>query len=168
MSSACFILKMYFSALWDCKFTCHYRCRPLIRLDCNWDRGSTSDYSCVVEHAIETDTDVVSATALQLFTWSSCRNFMKFIRNHFQWVHFKIKTSKYSWSSRRCQKKSMLRSHVWYVNILPRETWGAPFGMKLKLHTANQRTKRIFKHKVGSEQSDRDATARGQLATLSA
>lgn len=54
------------SALSDCKFTCHYRCRPLIRLDCSWDRSSTSDYTCVVEHAIETDTNVVRATTSQL------------------------------------------------------------------------------------------------------
>ncbi|XP_020484735.1 ras association domain-containing protein 1 isoform X1 [Labrus bergylta] len=42
----------------NCRFTCHYRCRALIRLDCSWDRGSVSDHMCVVEHTIETDTNV--------------------------------------------------------------------------------------------------------------
>nr|XP_057928881.1 ras association domain-containing protein 1-like isoform X1 [Doryrhamphus excisus]XP_057928903.1 ras association domain-containing protein 1-like isoform X1 [Doryrhamphus excisus] len=46
----------------NCRFTCHYRCRPLIRLDCNWDRGSSIDHPCVVEHTIETDTNVDEAT----------------------------------------------------------------------------------------------------------
>lgn len=43
----------------DCRFTCHYRCRALIRLDCSWDRGSLADHTCVVEQTIETDTNVV-------------------------------------------------------------------------------------------------------------
>lgn len=43
----------------NCKFTCHYRCRALIQLDCSWDRGSVADHTCVVEHTIETDTNVV-------------------------------------------------------------------------------------------------------------
>ncbi|CAB1459513.1 unnamed protein product [Pleuronectes platessa] len=42
----------------NCRFTCHHRCRALIQLDCSWDGGSQSDQSCVVEHAIETDTNV--------------------------------------------------------------------------------------------------------------
>ncbi|XP_044204406.1 ras association domain-containing protein 1-like isoform X1 [Thunnus albacares] len=42
----------------NCKFTCHYRCRALIQLDCSWDRGSVADHTCVVEHTIETDTNV--------------------------------------------------------------------------------------------------------------
>ncbi|KAM4613859.1 ras association domain-containing protein 1-like isoform 1-T1 [Polymixia lowei] len=42
----------------NCRFTCHYRCRALIKLDCNWDRGSTVDQICVVEHTVETDTNV--------------------------------------------------------------------------------------------------------------
>ncbi|XP_071386786.1 ras association domain-containing protein 1-like isoform X1 [Centroberyx affinis] len=42
----------------NCRFTCHYRCRALIQLDCSWDRGSTVDHTCVVEHTIETDTNV--------------------------------------------------------------------------------------------------------------
>lgn len=44
----------------DCRFTCHYRCRALIRVDCIWDRGSATDHTCVVEHTVETDTNVVS------------------------------------------------------------------------------------------------------------
>lgn len=43
----------------NCKFTCHYRCQPLIQLDCIWDQGSLSETTCVFEHTIETDTDVV-------------------------------------------------------------------------------------------------------------
>lgn len=43
----------------NCRFTCHYRCRALIRLDCIWDRGSVADHAGVVEHTIETDTNVV-------------------------------------------------------------------------------------------------------------
>ncbi|XP_053171268.1 ras association domain-containing protein 1-like isoform X1 [Scomber japonicus] len=42
----------------NCKFTCHYRCRVLIQLDCSWDRASVADHACVVEHTIETDTNV--------------------------------------------------------------------------------------------------------------
>ncbi|XP_061905878.1 ras association domain-containing protein 1-like isoform X1 [Entelurus aequoreus] len=44
----------------NCRFTCHYRCRPLIRLDCSWDQGC--DQACVVELTIETDTNVDEAT----------------------------------------------------------------------------------------------------------
>lgn len=44
----------------DCRFTCHYRCRALIRVDCIWDRGSVTDHTSVVEHTVETDTNVVS------------------------------------------------------------------------------------------------------------
>uniref|UniRef100_A0A8C4DF45 Ras association domain family member 1 n=1 Tax=Dicentrarchus labrax TaxID=13489 RepID=A0A8C4DF45_DICLA len=33
----------------DCRFTCHYRCRALIRLDCSWDRGYVADHTCVDE-----------------------------------------------------------------------------------------------------------------------
>ncbi|KAF7665694.1 hypothetical protein LDENG_00135110 [Lucifuga dentata] len=44
--------------LTDCRFTCHYRCCALIQLDCSWDRGSLADHTCVVEHTIETDTNV--------------------------------------------------------------------------------------------------------------
>ncbi|XP_029990320.1 ras association domain-containing protein 1 isoform X1 [Sphaeramia orbicularis] len=42
----------------NCRFTCHYRCRALIRLDCSWDQGSVADQTCVVEHTVETDTNV--------------------------------------------------------------------------------------------------------------
>uniref|UniRef100_A0A8C8JPN5 Ras association domain family member 1 n=2 Tax=Oncorhynchus tshawytscha TaxID=74940 RepID=A0A8C8JPN5_ONCTS len=38
----------------NCGFTCHYRCRPLIQLDCSLDRGSTVEQTC----AVETDTNV--------------------------------------------------------------------------------------------------------------
>ncbi|KAM8867854.1 ras association domain-containing protein 1-like isoform 1-T1 [Synchiropus picturatus] len=41
-----------------CKFTCHYRCRALIKLDCSWDQGSSVDQTCFVEFSIETDTNV--------------------------------------------------------------------------------------------------------------
>lgn len=44
----------------DCRFTCHYRCRALIRVDCIWDGGSVTDHTCAVEHTVETDTNVVS------------------------------------------------------------------------------------------------------------
>uniref|UniRef100_A0A4W5LGT6 Ras association domain family member 1 n=1 Tax=Hucho hucho TaxID=62062 RepID=A0A4W5LGT6_9TELE len=42
----------------NCGFTCHYRCRPLIQLDCSLDRGSIVEQTCAVEHTIETDTNV--------------------------------------------------------------------------------------------------------------
>ncbi|XP_010894366.1 ras association domain-containing protein 1 isoform X2 [Esox lucius] len=43
----------------DCRFTCHYRCRALIQLDCSLDRSSIVEQTCVlVEHTIETDTNV--------------------------------------------------------------------------------------------------------------
>ncbi|XP_040058767.1 ras association domain-containing protein 1 [Gasterosteus aculeatus] len=47
----------------NCRFTCHYRCRALIQLDCRWDRGSVADHTLVVEHTIETDTNVDEQTA---------------------------------------------------------------------------------------------------------
>ncbi|MED6273040.1 hypothetical protein CHARACLAT_002721 [Characodon lateralis] len=43
----------------NCRFTCHYRCRALIQLDCSWERGSAADIAALVEHTIETDTNVV-------------------------------------------------------------------------------------------------------------
>ncbi|XP_075998966.1 ras association domain-containing protein 1-like isoform X1 [Genypterus blacodes] len=46
----------------NCGFTCHHRCRALIRLDCSWDRGSLADHASVVEHTIETDTNVDEQT----------------------------------------------------------------------------------------------------------
>lgn len=48
----------------NCRFTCHYRCRALIRLDCSWDRGSVSEHTCVVEHTVETDTNVVRPVSI--------------------------------------------------------------------------------------------------------
>ncbi|KAM3878327.1 ras association domain-containing protein 1-like [Diretmus argenteus] len=42
----------------NCRFTCHYRCRALIQLDCIWDSGPAADQTCIVEHTIETDTNV--------------------------------------------------------------------------------------------------------------
>ncbi|KAJ0023851.1 hypothetical protein NQD34_003750 [Periophthalmus magnuspinnatus] len=46
----------------NCKFTCHYRCQPLIQLDCIWDQGTLSENTHVVEHTIETDTNVDEQT----------------------------------------------------------------------------------------------------------
>ena len=43
----------------DCRFTCHYRCRTHIQLDCSWDQGATLRSHSLVEHTIETDTNVV-------------------------------------------------------------------------------------------------------------
>ncbi|KAM9859924.1 ras association domain-containing protein 1-like isoform 1-T1 [Aulostomus maculatus] len=42
----------------NCRFTCHSNCRSQIRLDCSWDQGSSADPPCVVEHTVETDTNV--------------------------------------------------------------------------------------------------------------
>uniref|UniRef100_A0A3B3ZNY4 Uncharacterized protein n=1 Tax=Periophthalmus magnuspinnatus TaxID=409849 RepID=A0A3B3ZNY4_9GOBI len=33
----------------NCKFTCHYRCQPLIQLDCIWDQGTLSENTHVDE-----------------------------------------------------------------------------------------------------------------------
>ncbi|XP_062314811.1 ras association domain-containing protein 1-like isoform X1 [Osmerus eperlanus] len=41
----------------NCRFTCHYRCRALIQLDCSLNQGTIVDQTSVVEH-IETDTNV--------------------------------------------------------------------------------------------------------------
>ncbi|KAM9758627.1 ras association domain-containing protein 1-like isoform 1-T1 [Menidia menidia] len=46
----------------NCRFTCHHRCRALIRLDCSWERGSAADHAGVVEHTVETDTNVDEQT----------------------------------------------------------------------------------------------------------
>ncbi|RVE73438.1 hypothetical protein OJAV_G00046860 [Oryzias javanicus] len=46
----------------NCKFTCHYRCRALIRLDCSSEHSGAADYIGVVEHTIETDTNVDEQT----------------------------------------------------------------------------------------------------------
>ncbi|XP_048873334.1 ras association domain-containing protein 1 isoform X1 [Brienomyrus brachyistius] len=42
----------------NCRFTCHYRCRGLIQLDCNSHRGFISNQLDITEDVIETDTDV--------------------------------------------------------------------------------------------------------------
>ncbi|XP_058844346.1 ras association domain-containing protein 1-like isoform X1 [Acipenser ruthenus] len=41
-----------------CGFTCHYRCRALIRLDCSAQRNRFTDQSDLAEHTVETDTNV--------------------------------------------------------------------------------------------------------------
>ncbi|XP_066520535.1 ras association domain-containing protein 1-like isoform X1 [Hoplias malabaricus] len=46
----------------NCRFTCHYRCRALIKLDCNQDQGSTTDQSDDGQDSIETDTNVDEVT----------------------------------------------------------------------------------------------------------
>lgn len=42
----------------DCSFTCHYRCRALVRLDCSGPPGS-GDENDGTEQALEKDTNVV-------------------------------------------------------------------------------------------------------------
>uniref|UniRef100_UPI00398F0B96 ras association domain-containing protein 1 isoform X2 n=1 Tax=Pristiophorus japonicus TaxID=55135 RepID=UPI00398F0B96 len=42
----------------NCRFRCHYRCRPLIQLDCNRPKAKTSDLVDVTENALEQDTNV--------------------------------------------------------------------------------------------------------------
>ncbi|XP_067907552.1 ras association domain-containing protein 1 isoform X2 [Heterodontus francisci] len=42
----------------NCRFRCHYRCRPLIQLDCNRPKVKTSDLVNVTENALEQDTNV--------------------------------------------------------------------------------------------------------------
>lgn len=65
MPQICFwyLLTEHFSltllCLPDCRFTCHYRCRALIKLNCNQGDVSTIDQSSDVQDSIETDTDVV-------------------------------------------------------------------------------------------------------------
>ncbi|XP_072540691.1 ras association domain-containing protein 1-like isoform X1 [Salminus brasiliensis] len=46
----------------NCRFTCHYRCRALIKLDCNQDRGSPTNQSDDGQSSIETDTNVDEVT----------------------------------------------------------------------------------------------------------
>ncbi|XP_033876970.1 ras association domain-containing protein 1 isoform X1 [Acipenser ruthenus] len=41
-----------------CGFTCHYRCRALIQLDCSVQRNRFTDQSDPAEHTVETDTNV--------------------------------------------------------------------------------------------------------------
>lgn len=42
----------------DCSFTCHYRCRALVRLDCSGPLG-TGDEDDGTEQELEKDTNVV-------------------------------------------------------------------------------------------------------------
>ncbi|KAL4655379.1 ras association domain-containing protein 1 isoform X1 [Arapaima gigas] len=42
----------------NCRFTCHYRCRALIQLDCSSHRSPFPDQSDLTEDTIETDTNV--------------------------------------------------------------------------------------------------------------
>ncbi|XP_063071527.1 ras association domain-containing protein 1-like [Engraulis encrasicolus] len=50
----------------NCRFTCHYRCRALIKLDCSLDQGSVADHSSVTgdeeQDTIESDTNVDEQT----------------------------------------------------------------------------------------------------------
>ncbi|XP_076123664.1 ras association domain-containing protein 1-like isoform X1 [Alosa pseudoharengus] len=47
----------------NCRFTCHYRCRALIKLDCSLDEGSVADQTSVTEEdTIESDTNVDEQT----------------------------------------------------------------------------------------------------------
>ncbi|XP_062402202.1 ras association domain-containing protein 1-like [Sardina pilchardus] len=47
----------------NCRFTCHYRCRALIKLDCSLDEGSVADQATVTEEdTIESDTNVDEQT----------------------------------------------------------------------------------------------------------
>ncbi|KAJ3602298.1 hypothetical protein NHX12_030057 [Muraenolepis orangiensis] len=50
----------------DCKFTCHYRCRTHIQLDCSWDKGATLCLPFLVEHTIESDTNVIPTLVHEL------------------------------------------------------------------------------------------------------
>ncbi|XP_056131051.1 ras association domain-containing protein 1 [Lampris incognitus] len=42
----------------NCRYTCHYRCRPFIQLDCNKDSGLSADPVDSPVDTIETDTNV--------------------------------------------------------------------------------------------------------------
>ncbi|XP_072438773.1 ras association domain-containing protein 1 isoform X1 [Chiloscyllium punctatum] len=44
----------------NCRFRCHYRCRPLIQLDCNRPKTKRSD---VTENTLEQDTNVMTWTS---------------------------------------------------------------------------------------------------------
>uniref|UniRef100_UPI003AAC147A ras association domain-containing protein 1 isoform X2 n=1 Tax=Centroberyx gerrardi TaxID=166262 RepID=UPI003AAC147A len=43
----------------NCRYTCHYRCRPFIQLDCSTDGSLLTDQADFPEDTIETDTNVV-------------------------------------------------------------------------------------------------------------
>ncbi|XP_067855058.1 ras association domain-containing protein 1-like isoform X3 [Heptranchias perlo] len=42
----------------NCRFRCHYRCRPLIQLDCNRPKAKISDHVDFTENVLEQDTNV--------------------------------------------------------------------------------------------------------------
>ncbi|XP_072328257.1 ras association domain-containing protein 1-like isoform X2 [Scyliorhinus torazame] len=42
----------------NCRFRCHYRCRPLIQLDCNRPKTKTSNLVDISDNALEQDTNV--------------------------------------------------------------------------------------------------------------
>ncbi|XP_078399921.1 ras association domain-containing protein 1 isoform X2 [Cetorhinus maximus] len=42
----------------NCRFRCHYRCRPLIQLDCNRPKTKTSGLVDITDNAFEQDTNV--------------------------------------------------------------------------------------------------------------
>ncbi|TVK90520.1 Ras association domain-containing protein 1 [Bagarius yarrelli] len=52
----------------NCRFTCHYRCRAFIKLNCNQGDASTSDQSSDIQDSIETDTNVTPSFEK---TWGS-------------------------------------------------------------------------------------------------
>ncbi|XP_023699001.1 ras association domain-containing protein 1-like isoform X2 [Paramormyrops kingsleyae] len=41
-----------------CRFTCHYRCRAFIKLDCSWKGGALANQSDLAEDSVEADTNV--------------------------------------------------------------------------------------------------------------
>lgn len=47
------------NSLSDCSYTCHYRCRPFIQLDCSTDGSLLPDQEDFSVDSIETDTNVV-------------------------------------------------------------------------------------------------------------
>ncbi|KAG7494388.1 ras association domain-containing protein 1 isoform X1 [Solea senegalensis] len=61
----------------NCKFTCHYRCRPLIQLDCRWDGGSLFDQTYVVEHTIDTNVDEQTECGKQELTTATIQQKVK-------------------------------------------------------------------------------------------
>ncbi|XP_067855057.1 ras association domain-containing protein 1-like isoform X2 [Heptranchias perlo] len=47
----------------NCRFRCHYRCRPLIQLDCNRPKAKISDHVDFTENVLEQDTNVMTWTS---------------------------------------------------------------------------------------------------------
>ncbi|XP_048879559.1 ras association domain-containing protein 1-like [Brienomyrus brachyistius] len=45
-----------------CRFTCHYRCRAFIKLDCCWKGGALANQSDLAEDSVEMDTNVDEPT----------------------------------------------------------------------------------------------------------